>query len=54
MLLKRSGMSSEREAGLESGRTTVWFSDLKYTAVYETVHEGGYVAWLEEMRGVQT
>ena len=27
---------------------------MKYTAVYEPVDEGGYVAWLEEMRGVQT
>ena len=54
MLPKRSGMSSEREAGLESGRTTVWFLARKYTAVYEPVDEGGYVAWMEEMPGVQT
>ena len=27
---------------------------MKFTAVYEPVAEGGYVAWLEEMPGVQT
>tara|TARA_Y100000758_G_scaffold53986_2_gene34554 strand:+ start:1204 stop:1374 length:171 start_codon:yes stop_codon:yes gene_type:complete len=54
MLPKRSGMSSERKAGLETGRTAVWFSDMNFTAVYEPVAEGGYVAWLEEMPGVQT
>ena len=53
MLIERSGMSSKRKAGIESSQTTVIFSDLKYTAMYETVYEGSYVAWLEEMRGVQ-
>jgi len=47
-------MSSERKAGLETARTAVWFSDMKFTAGYEPVAEGGYVAWLEEMPGVQT
>jgi len=27
---------------------------MKFTAVYEPAAEGGYVAWLEEMPGVQT
>ena len=27
---------------------------MNFTAVYEPVAEGGYVAWLEEMPGVQT
>ncbi len=27
---------------------------MKLTAVYEPAAEGGYVAWLEEMPGVQT
>ena len=54
MLPKRSGMSSERKVGPETGRTAVWFSVMKFTAVYEPVAEGGYVAWLEEMPGVQT
>ncbi len=27
---------------------------MKLTAVYEPAEEGGYVAWLEEMPGVQT
>jgi predicted RNase H-like HicB family nuclease len=27
---------------------------MKFTAVYEPVPEGGYIAWLEEMPGVQT
>ena len=49
MLPKRSGMSSERKAGLETGRTAVWFSDIIFTAVYVPVAEGG-----EEMPGVQT
>ena len=54
MLPKRSGMSSERKAGLETGRTAVWFSDIIFTAVYVPVADAGYVAWLEEMPGVQT
>jgi hypothetical protein len=27
---------------------------MNFTAVYEPAAEGGYVAWLEEMPGVQT
>ena len=27
---------------------------MKFTAVYEPAPEGGFVAWLEEMPGVQT
>ena len=27
---------------------------MNFTAVYQTVEEGGYVAWLEEMPSVQT
>ena len=27
---------------------------MKFTAVYEPVADAGYVAWLEEMPGVQT
>ena len=27
---------------------------MKLTAVYEPAEEGGYIAWLEEMPGVQT
>ena len=27
---------------------------MNFTALYEPVAEGGYVAWLEEMPGVQT
>lgn len=27
---------------------------MKFTAIYEPAAEGGYVAWLEEMPGVQT
>ena len=27
---------------------------MNFTAVYQPVEEGGYVAWLEEMPGVQT
>ena len=54
MLPRRSVMSSERKAGLEAGRTAVWFSDMILTAVYVPVVEGGCVAWLEEMPGVQT
>ncbi len=27
---------------------------MKYTAVYEPVDEGGYVAWMEEMPRIQT
>ena len=27
---------------------------MKFTAVYEPAAEGGYVAWLEEMPGIQT
>jgi predicted RNase H-like HicB family nuclease len=32
----------------------LYFSSMKFTAVYEPAPEGGYVAWLEEMPGVQT